>query len=79
MMGGSRRVVVALLAMVLCVGASCASTEVGDGQESADPAEITVAAASDLRPAFEELAEIFTADTGIDVVFSFGSSGLLRE
>ena len=40
---------------------------------------ITVAAASDLRFAFEELGESFTADTGIEVTFSFGSSGLLRE
>lgn len=42
-------------------------------------AHITVAAASDLRFAFEELGESFTADTGIEVTFSFGSSGLLRE
>ena len=41
--------------------------------------QITVAAASDLRFAFEELGEAFTADTGIEVTFSFGSSGLLRE
>jgi len=40
---------------------------------------ITVAAASDLRPAFEAIARTFTADTGVDVVFVFGSSGLLRE
>jgi molybdate transport system substrate-binding protein len=41
--------------------------------------EITVAAASDLRPAFEELGEAFEAETGTSVTFSFGSSGQLRE
>ncbi len=42
-------------------------------------AEITVAAASDLRPAFEELGTAFEAETGTVVTFSFGSSGQLRE
>ncbi|WP_291379940.1 molybdate ABC transporter substrate-binding protein [Demequina sp.] len=41
--------------------------------------EITVAAASDLRPAFEELGATFEAETGTKVTFSFGSSGQLRE
>lgn len=41
--------------------------------------EITVAAASDLRPAFEELGRRFTARTGTKVTFSFGSSGLLHQ
>lgn len=44
-----------------------------------DTPPILVAAASDLRPAFEELAKSFTADTEIAVSFSFGSSGQLRE
>ena len=47
--------------------------------ETDDPAAITVAAASDLRPAFEELGRVFTERTGTEVTFSFGSSGLLRE
>jgi molybdate transport system substrate-binding protein len=41
--------------------------------------EITVAAASDLRPAFEELGEAFGRGTGTRVTFVFGSSGQLRE
>lgn len=41
--------------------------------------EITVAAASDLRPAFEKLGTLFEAETGTKVTFSFGSSGQLRE
>ena len=40
---------------------------------------ITVAAASDLRPAFNEIAIQFTKQTNIKVEFSFGSSGQLRE
>ena len=38
-----------------------------------------MAAASDLRPAFEELGDRFGAATGHSVRFSFGSSGQLRE
>lgn len=41
--------------------------------------EITVAAASDLRPALEELGARFEEETGTAVTFSFGSSGQLRE
>lgn len=63
--------------VVLVVGGSCAEP----GTEAADqaPDTITVAAASDLRLAFTELGEAFTAETGTRVTFSFGSSGLLRE
>lgn len=46
---------------------------------SSGSAEITVAAASDLRPAFEELGAAFEEETGTSVTFSFGSSGQLRE
>ncbi|HEX6420329.1 MAG TPA: molybdate ABC transporter substrate-binding protein [Acidimicrobiales bacterium] len=65
---------VAAVALAAC-GGSAASTGGRDGV----PAAITVAAASDLRPAFEELGEVFTARTGTAVTFSFGSSGQLRE
>ena len=41
--------------------------------------EILVAGASDLRFAFEEMAEAFEAETGTAVTFSFGSSGLLAQ
>ena len=41
--------------------------------------QITVAAASDLAPAFEELARAFTAETKTRVVYSFGSSGLFAH
>jgi molybdate transport system substrate-binding protein len=53
----------------------------GSGPDRSGPVadSIIVAAASDLRPAFEKLGTAFTEQTGIEVTFSFGSSGLLRE
>jgi molybdate transport system substrate-binding protein len=68
---------VGLLVTAAIVLAGCA----GSGASSQGPGDprITVAAASDLRFAFEELADPFTEATGIPVTFSFGSSGLLRE
>jgi len=41
--------------------------------------EITVAAASDVTPAFEELGREFEKATKIKVVFVFGSTGLLTK
>lgn len=70
-----RTLAVALVLAVAGCGGSAASPAGGDGA----PVEITVAAASDLRPAFEELGARYTAETGIAVTFSFGSSGQLRE
>jgi molybdate transport system substrate-binding protein len=41
--------------------------------------QITVAAAADVQPAFEELGKAFEQQTKIKVTFSFGSSGLLAQ
>jgi len=41
--------------------------------------ELTVAAAADLQPAFEEVAREFQALTNVKVTFSFGSSGMLTR
>lgn len=53
------------------------------GTESAPSAtsdeEILVAAASDLQFAFGELGRAFTEATGVDVRFTFGSSGQLAQ
>ena len=78
----SRRVrsakhVMALLAAVVTSAATVSAC--GDSSTTTDSTEIVIAAASDLRPAFEELAQKFTTDTNIAVTFSFGSSGQLRE
>jgi len=61
------------------LGAGCGSG--GGAGSSAAPAvgEITVAAASDLRLAFEELGATFEQETGTTVTFSFGSSGQLTQ
>ena len=68
-------VLAALAAALVPVLLAC-----GGGNDTAAPsAGISVAAASDLRPAFEELGRRFTEETGTPVTFSFGSSGLLRE
>lgn len=67
--------VVALLAAAVGCGGS-GSSDASTGQATGG---ITVAAASDLRPAFEELGSAFTAQTAIAVTFTFGSSGQLRQ
>jgi molybdate transport system substrate-binding protein len=43
------------------------------------PKTLTVAAASDLTPAFEEVGRLFERETGTKVVFSFGSTGSLAK
>lgn len=71
----SRSVATAVLLLAL---AGCGGAEGASGGSTADR-QITVAAASDLRFAFEELGGMFSDKTGIEVTFSFGSSGQLRE
>jgi molybdate transport system substrate-binding protein len=63
------------------VGAALLIAACGTGPVEGQPgaSSITVAAASDLRLAFEELGKLFTDETGIEVVLSFGSSGQLKE
>ena len=46
---------------------------------STAPNELTVAAASDLTPAFEELGREFESTTKTKVVFVFGSTGMLTR
>jgi len=41
--------------------------------------ELTVAAAADVAPAFEELGREFEQQKGVKVVFSFGSTGMLAQ
>ena len=86
--GGSAltRTIVALSASALVlVGCAGQAPTAGatDGEPSAASAEaagdLLVAGASDLRPAFELLGDRFTEDTGIEVVFDFGSSGQLAQ
>ena len=43
------------------------------------PVTLTVSAAADLTPAFEELGRLFENETGIKVIFNFGSTGQLTQ
>lgn len=74
--GAPPRVTRLALGLLVAIVASCGAAEQTDAQPDIT---ITVAAASDLRFAFEDLGASFTDETGIEVTFSFGSSGLLRE
>jgi molybdate transport system substrate-binding protein len=62
-------------AVAALLAAACQS---GGASVTADE-PVLVAAASNLRPAFEELGDEFEASTGERVVFSFGSSGQLAQ
>jgi molybdate transport system substrate-binding protein len=68
-LGAAAAIALGLLAAGCSGGGADRSTGAGGA--------ITVAAASDLRFAFEELGETFERDTGTEVTFSFGSSGQL--
>lgn len=63
----------ALVALLAASTSACGSGPAGEARP------VTVAAASDLRSAFEEIGDRFTEATGTEVTFSFGSSGQLRE
>lgn len=71
-------------AVFLLLGIAVATVACGsdghapDGELTGDQA-LLVAGASDLRPAFEEIAALFTARTGHEIVFDFGSSGQLAQ
>lgn len=70
--------VVGLVATAVLMGLGGAASEPGGSSVRAEE-PLLVAAASDLRPVFEELGEEFEARTGERVVFSFGSSGQLAQ
>jgi len=50
-----------------------------DERAGGAPRVLTVAAASDLQMAFTEIGQLFTDRTGVEVVFTFGSSGTLAS
>ena len=64
----------ALLAAVTLAGCTGSSLTAQSGQVT-----LTVSAASDLTYAFQELGTVFEKETGILVVFNFGSSGQLAQ
>jgi molybdate transport system substrate-binding protein len=62
------RAVAALVALLLLTGCG------GGGPAAADQQVVRVAAASDLKPALDELQELLS-DRGVDLVPTYGSSG----
>jgi molybdate transport system substrate-binding protein len=80
------RITLAILVLLLFLGACVILPNVVDlglssSAPSNDQAEVvlTVGAASDLIPAFEEIGERFNETTPYLVEFTFGSSGLLAQ
>lgn len=67
-----------LLGIVVATGACGSDRNVSDRVLTGDQS-LLVAGASDLRPAFEEIAARFKARTGHEIVFDFGSSGQLAQ
>jgi molybdate transport system substrate-binding protein len=67
-----------LAAFVLALACATACKDKGPATSTA-PSELTVAAAADLTPAFEELGREFESSTKIKVVFVFGSTGMLTR
>lgn len=65
-----------LLILLLLPG--CGPAPAADSIATSVP-RLTVAAASDLIPAFTEIGALFTQETGIEVDFSFGSTGQLAH
>jgi molybdate transport system substrate-binding protein len=71
-----------LLLLAACANSGSASTDENTPHPTAAASSdvtLTVSAASDLIPAFEELGALFTEETGIEVVFNFGSTGQLAQ
>jgi molybdate transport system substrate-binding protein len=62
--------------IVIAVSACGGHNKPADGPQAS---KVLVAAASDLRFAFTDLGERFKQATDIDVTFTFGSSGQLKE
>jgi molybdate transport system substrate-binding protein len=61
-----------IVVLVLVISTMCRSS-------TSAPVTLTVSAAADLTPAFEELGKLFENETGIKVTFNFGSTGQLTQ
>jgi molybdate transport system substrate-binding protein len=70
---------VRLPALILSLAAFILLAACGRAPAGLPRRELTVAAAADLTPAFEEVGRIFEQATGTRVVFSFGSTGSLAK
>ena len=66
------------VALLVCVAALLAGCR-GEAGRGAGPQTLTVSAASDLTPAFQELGRQFEQQEGTKVTFNFGSTGQLAQ
>lgn len=81
------RLTLVFMLVVLVLTACASGTPTATLTHTPEPAEtsvaadvaLTVAGAADLTPAFQELGVLFTQQTGIEVVFNFGSTGQLAQ
>lgn len=72
------RLCACLFLSALVLVASCGRGTAPETDET-NPRLLYVAAASDLTPAFEEIGRSFERETGIRVVYNFGSTGMLTK
>ncbi len=68
-----------LAAFLIALACVTACKTKSPATSTASPDELTVAAASDLTPAFEELGREFESTTKTKIVFVFGSTGMLTR
>jgi molybdate transport system substrate-binding protein len=76
--GTGRALSAKLFLPVFCALALLAGCR-GETTESARPQTLTVSAASDLTPAFQEIGKEFERQEGTKVTFNFGSTGQLTQ
>lgn len=67
-----------LLPLIVCAAVLLAGCR-GEAVKGAGPRAVTVSAASDLTPAFQEIGREFEREEGTKVVFNFGSTGQLAQ
>jgi len=65
------------LTLALCAALQLVSCAKSTNRHEA--ATLTVSAAADLMPAFEEIGKLFEQETGVKVSFNFGSTGQLAQ
>jgi molybdate transport system substrate-binding protein len=69
----------ARLALLAFISSAAPLTSCAGRNDVKPAATLTVSAASDLTPAFEEIGKIFEKDTGVKATFNFGSTGQLMQ
>lgn len=74
-----RRLSIHIGLLTVLLISSCAQQRSASNDHEGNPKKLYVAAAADLAPAFEEIGRSFEQETGIQVVYSFGSTGTLAK